>query len=180
MNRKKKAVLTGLAVGALAVSLAATAYACTVFRGTFTLKGNASTTSVTATGLASGMSQMVSSGIAKAKKTGGTVTLSTGKDQYGRALPARTGYRVRYYNSTATAPGYSTHTTWKTDCMVGGPGIQIGLADVGSDGKIVGQPKTYSLGNSANLDSGGMESAVCISDSGAAFGNMAPVTIIGL
>ena len=178
MMRKKAISLTTLAVLALAVSLTATAYACTVFRGTFTLKGNASTTSVTATGLASGMSQSVSSGIAKAKKTGGTVTLSTGKDQYGRALPARTGYRVRYYNSTATAPGYSTHTTWKTDCMVGGPGIQIGLADVGSDGKIVGQPKTYSLGNSANLDSGGKESAVCISDSGAAFGNMAPVTIV--
>jgi len=177
MNRKKP-VLIAFAVAALTVSLAATAFACTVFRGTFTLKGNASATSVTATGLASGMSQMVSSGIAKAKKTGGTVTLSTGKDQYGRALPARTGYRVRYYNSTATAPGYSTHTTWKTDCMVGGPGIQIGLADVGSDGKIVGQPKTYSIGNSANLDSGGKESAVCISDSGAAFGNMAPVAIV--
>lgn len=176
--KHKRALLTTFAVAALTVSLAATAFACTVFRGTLTLKGNASSGSVTTTGLASGMSQSVSSGIAKAKKTGGTVTLSTGKDKYGRALPARTGYRVRYYNSTATAPGYSTHYKWSTDCMVGGPGIQIGLADVGSDGKIVGQPKAYSLGNSANVDTGGKESAVCISDSGAAFGNMAPVTIV--
>lgn len=62
--------------------------------------------------------------------------------------------------------------------MAGGPGKNLTTVSVGSDGKLVGGAKTLALGNSALTDSGGKESAVCVSDSGGAFGNMAPVTIV--
>lgn len=175
--RRKRNVLVGMCVAAIAVMVSASAFACTVFKGTLSLRGNASSATVTATGTGTGMSQTVNSTIAKAKQTAGAVTLSTGSDAYGRKLPANS-YLVRYYNSTSTAPGYSDHYHWKTDCMTGGPGKTLTTVTIGSDGKISGQPKTIGIGDSARLDSGGQESAVCVSDSGGAFGNMAPVTIV--
>lgn len=175
--RRKKVLITAFGTMGLTAILAASAFACTVFRGTLTLQGNRSATTVKTTGLATGMSQTVSNGVAKASKSGGSIKLWAGKDQYGRALPAKT-YLVRYYNSTSSAPGYSTHYRWQTDCMTGGPGRQIGTATVNSTGAFNGGALTFSLGNSARTDSGGQESAVCVSDSGAAFGNMAPVAIV--
>lgn len=178
--RHEKHLLIGLTVAAIAVSASATAFACTVFKGTLTLKGNASSASVTATGTGTGMNQTLSSGIAKATKTAGSVTVSTGLDQYGRKLPAN-NYAVRYYNSNTIAsegPGYTDHYHWWTDCMWGGPGSTKATVTIGSDGKIAGGSKSVSLGNSTNADTGGQESAVCVSDSGGAFGNMAPLTIV--
>lgn len=175
--RHKRNVLTAMGVASIAVMASATAFGCTVFKGTMTVKGNASSASVTATGTATGMNQTLSSGIAKAFKSSGTVTLSTGSDAYGRKLPANS-YALRYYNSTATAPGYTDHYHWNTDCMWGGPGSTKATVSVGSDGKVVGQPKTIGIGASALADSGGKESAVCMSDNGGAFGNMVPLTIV--
>lgn len=175
--KAKRKLLVGTSVTAVAVMASATAFACTVFKGTLTLTGNASTASVTATGTGTGMTETLSAGVAKATKTAGSVKLSTGADRYGRKLPARS-YFVFYYNSTATAPGYTDHYHWTTDCMTGGPGVKKTTVSIGSDGRIAGQPLTVALGDSARADTGGQESAVCVSDSGAAYGLQAPVTIV--
>jgi hypothetical protein len=179
--KPKKILLAAFGAIALTAVLAAGAFACTVFRGTLSLKGNASTATVKATGTGTGMTQTLTSSIAKAHQTNGSVTLTTGADAYGRKLPARNTYYVRYYNSNsdpAEGPGYTDHYHWWTDCMYGGPGKTLaGPLTIGSDGKIVGS-RTFGLGDSPNRDSGGQESAVCISDSGGAFGNQAPVTIV--
>lgn len=180
--KRKTAVLTATSMAAIVLMASATAFACTVFKGTLTIKGNASTTSVTATGSATTMAATISPGIAKAKKTAGTVTVTTGRDAYGRGLPANP-YLIRYYNSGgpnpfgAPGPGYTDHYHWSIDCMQGDAGVQIGTASVGSDGKLVGGSKTLAI-TSANTDTSPGESAVCISDAGGAFGLQAPVTIV--
>lgn len=175
--RHKRNMLTAMGAASIAVMASATAFACTVFKGTMTVRGNASSVSVTSSGTGTGMSQTLSSGIAKATKTSGTIVLSTGSDAYGRKIPAN-NYAVRYYNSTASAPGYTTHYQWNVDCMWGGPGSTKATVTVGSDGKVVGQPKTISIGDSVNTDSGGRESTLCLSDNGGAFGNQVPLTIV--
>jgi hypothetical protein len=175
---RKRAVLILLAATAVVCTVAASAFACTIFRGTFTIKGNASTASVTATGLRTGMVQTVSSGIAKANATGGSVTVSTGADQYGVKLPANS-YLILFYNSTATAPGYSDHTHWANDCMAGSPGaVTLGTVSVGADGRIAGQPRTFALPSALRKDTAPKESATCISNSAATYGNQAPLTIL--
>lgn len=191
--RRKRLILIPFAALAAATALAATAFACTVFRGTFTISGNDPTSgSVTATGSGGNlfMTQSVSAGIAKATRNGGSVTVSTGASGTNK-LPASTGtqtYKIRFYNSTAGAPGYNTHTTWKTDCMVGSSGTQIGTVKVDSTGKIssgsgmpsTGQPETFPLLPTTGLtpDVSPAESAVCISDDSASNGNEAPLTIL--
>ncbi len=155
----------------------ATAFACTIFKGTFTIQGNASSTKVTSTGLGNGMNQTVSPGVAKATSNGGSVTIWTGKDADGRKLP-RGEYLVRFYNSTATDPGYTDHAHWYTDCMVGGPGTTLGSAEVGFNGKVKGQPLTFSLPDGLQGDTAPQESTVCITDLAAAYGNQAPLTIL--
>ena len=177
--KRKKAVLIPFGVVALTAIFAATAFACTLFRGTFTITGNASSTSVTSTGLRTGMNQMLTSGIAKATATGGSVKVSTGKDSYGVGLPARS-YQVRFYNG----PGYTNHTNWTVDCMAGGQGTTLGTVSVLSDGKISGQPRSFALkrndGTTGTLtkNTAPAESVVCISDSFATYGNQAPLTIM--
>lgn len=170
--KRKRAVLVAFSVVALSGVFAATAFACTIFRGTFTIQGNASTASVTATGLRTGMVQTVSSGVAKASRTGGSVKVSTGADRYGVKLPAG-NYQVRYFNGAA----YRDHTHWQIDCMAGQAGRTLGSVAIGSAGTISGQPRTFSLGTSTRT-TGGQESGVCVSNSNATYGNQAPLTIL--
>ncbi len=171
--KKRKVLLVPFGGVALFLVVAASAWACTLFRGTFTIQGNASSTSVTATGLRTGMVQTVSSGIAQSNRSAGSVTVSAGPDRFGVKLPAGS-YQVRYFNGA----GYSDHTHWRNDCMAGTPGaVTLGNVTVTSRGAIVGQPLGFSLPASTPT-SGGQESAVCISDSFADFGNMAPLTIL--
>ncbi len=157
---------------AAVIALSSTAFACTVFKGTFTLKGNASTTKVTSTGTATSMTSTISPGIAKAKKTGGVVTLWAGADAYGRKLPVN-NYLIRYFNGKA----YDSHTNWVVDCMAGRSGVQLGTADVNSYGKFVGQPLKFSLPD-GTANTAPQESAVCVSDRAGAYGNQVPVTIV--
>ena len=194
MRRKRLILIPFLALAAV-TALGATAFACTIFRGTFTINGNATgSTAVTATGNGADMGhKSISSGIAKATKNAGTVTVSTGVD------PANTtnklpngGYLIRFFNSVYTGtvavkPGFKNHTTWTTDCMADGgldPTVKtIGTVTVNGDGTIAGQPKTFPLGTSPTgspltPDQAPAESAVCISDAKANTGNQAPLTIV--
>ena len=175
MNRKKRAVLLSFAVLAVMASLAATAFACTIFRGTMTLQGNSSTSTVKTTGLRTGMVQSVSSTKAFASRTNGSIKVSTGADQYGTKLPAGS-YQVRYYNGTSPF-GYKDHTHWQVDCMAGGPGRTLGTVSVTTAGTISGQPRTFLIGTSPPTTGTG-EHAVCISNSNATYGNMVPLTVL--
>lgn len=175
---KSKRLLMFPFSGLMALTMfTSTAFACTIFKGTFTIQGNASTSKVTSTGLGNGMNQTVSSGVARASFNGGSVTVWTGRDANGRKLP-QGDYQIRFYNSTATAPGYSKHSTWVTDCMFGSAGETLGSVVVNSVGKIKGQPKAFSLPNGLRPDTPPQESTVCISDLKAAYGNQAPLTIV--
>ncbi len=169
--KSKRAVLTSFGVLAVSAVFAASAFACTIFRGTFTVLGNGSPTSVTSTGLRTSMAQRLTPGIAKATASAGTVTISTGKDSYGVALPAG-GYQVNYYNGS----GYTNHTNWTSDCMTGDSGRKIGSVSVGADGTL-GGVHSFSLGTSTK-NTAPAESEVCISNSFGTYGNQAPLTII--
>lgn len=99
-------------------------------------------------------------------------------------------------------PGYSNHTTWTTDCMfeTSAPTAQtLGSVTVNhTDGKLrtaSGNQGTFTPGGTARFQLKGVlagqnlnrdyttanpsaqESAVCITDGGAYYGNQAPVTI---
>lgn len=175
---KRKRALLGVGVVAGMMMLASASFACTVFRGTFTVQGNASTGKVTTTGTGTGMTQSVNSGVAKATAVGGSIQIWTDRDTYGRGLPANT-YYVRYYNSNSTPGrvGYTDHYHWSTDCMYGSNGVQLGTVQVNSRGRIPKQPVSFGL-PSSTPNVAPQESAVCISDNGGAFGNQAPLTIV--
>ena len=179
---RRKALLATAGVLAALLMLASAASGCTVFRGTFTIKGNLSSARVTSTGTGTGMTQTLNSSVARASAVGGFIKIWTGKDAYGRKLPAGP-YAVRYYNSHSVAnegPGYTDHYHWWTDCMWGGPGVTLtGNNDVkvGTDGKIAGQPVRFNL-PASTPDTAPEESTVCISDRGGAFGNQVPLTIV--
>ena len=173
---KRKLICMTFGVTAASMLLASEAFACTLFRGTFTIQGNASSGRVVSTGTGTGMTQTVNGGVAKATASGGSIKIWTDRDAYGRGLPANT-YYVRYYNSTTTRPGYSDHTHWSTDCMYGSSGVTLGTVQVNARGKLDKQPAAFAL-PSSRADVAPQESAVCISDNGGAFGNQAPLTIV--
>lgn len=185
MTRKRLFLIPLLAMAAATVA-AATAFACTVFRGTFDVTGNAAgsgTVRVTGNDTGGMLLKSVSAPIAKASVNGGSVTVSTGVDpaKATNMLPARTDYQIRFYNSTAAAPGFSGHNTnWVTDCMAGpgGGGTQLGPNVTVANGMISGQPVMRSLPSSLRADTSPQESAVCISDPTGGSGNQAPLTIL--
>lgn len=121
----------------------------------------------------------------------------------GGSAPACTGsnkrnYNIRFYNSgpAGTLAGYSNHTTWREDCMstTSSPlSVKLGTATVDSTGKLdsatVGSyggngfnaaTKTahFNLPSGLNKDVPPRESALCITDNAAYYGNQAPVTIV--
>lgn len=167
-----------VAVIAALLSVAATAWACTLFYGTMTVAGNLGGV-VQTTGLRGGMLQTVSPTVTRASANLGSFVLSTGA-QGNNKLPAM-DYLVRFYNGA----GYSTHTQWAVDCMAGGPGVTLGKVTVGTDGLITKQNGAasapavlFNLPGSLTPNVAPAESAVCISNANATFGNMAPLTIV--
>lgn len=228
MHNKKLTAAASCAAAGL-VLLGSTAYACTAYLGTFTVKGDApQSQEVTATGLdvsdhtyainennTWSMDQTVSGTFAKASAINGSVRISTGVAPNGSKLwrtnprGALVVYDINYYNSDATVhqhgptpfgtfhvggPGYTTHDNWHADCMspfyneineaqgfVHTPGtVAIGQVTVDENGVAEGSAaqRTFAL-PASNPDSGTQESAVCISDKQAYWGNQAPVTIVG-
>lgn len=200
MRKRKRFILAPASAVALVLAVAAAAYACTVWRGTMTLRGNdPSSGEVTVTGLRVGMTQTVTSGIAKATKNSGWFLVSTGSAASNNKLPSKDAsgntkkYYIKFYNSTASSPGYSTHANWYTDCMAGGPGVLLGSVTLNDSGQIAsvqyvgstttlpmvpGVPVKFDLASGLKADTAPAESAVCISDPGAAYGNQAPLTLL--
>ncbi len=105
-------------------------------------------------------------------------------------------YDIRFFNSSyglLGKQGYSTHTQWSQDCMNGGilGATRLGGVEVDSSGNLsrvvdggtydsTTKKATFNLPTGVlNTDSGGKESAACISDTNAYYGNQAPLTIIG-
>lgn len=167
------------------LAIASTAFACTAFLGSFTVTGNAGgsvTVNGTDTPNTFTMTQTVNNGIAKATKTGGSFSISTGTATNGSKLPKNT-YGIRYYNSSSLLPGYmgtGTSRQWVTDCMSAPFGTKIGDTQVNSAGQVTGQT-SFSFNNTLPLNTnpaGVRESAVCITDSSALYGNQAPITIV--
>lgn len=134
--RCKKFLLVPFGAVAIALAVAATAYACTAFVGYFEVTGNCDGVANTPTycgGNASetvhvegqddldtfNMNQDVNTNVARVPASGGTVTIKTGIAQNGSAIPDEyqgsnyNPYNVLYYNNTNTdlsgnvRPGYT-------------------------------------------------------------------------
>ncbi|MGI8685511.1 MAG: hypothetical protein ACR2MO_10565 [Acidimicrobiales bacterium] len=160
--------------------VASVAYACTTFKGTFTVTpgGTNSSGSVTATGNCSGMgyssggapSGGVGAATAKASTGTGTVSIATSAGG-GCQLTAGT-YDINYLNG----PAFRNHTNRVLDCMsgLGGTSVNLGQVSVNSSGVASG---TFNLPLSVG-DVSPLESAVCISDTVAIEAHMVPVFII--
>src|SRR5205085_9385667 len=116
---------------------------------------------------------------------------STGTDGCCNKLPNKdsTGALRTYVVNFFNGEGYDTHGHWYTDCMAGDNGIteatvrlngkgQIAQQLVGGSYQAVAQPLQLSLGSGLTPNVGTQESAVCISDTGASYGNQAPITIV--
>jgi len=190
MRYPKKLLLMPFGAVAAVLVLTSAAYACTVFRGTLTLTGNLGG-SVTATGLRTGMVSRISSTKASASANDGWVRVSVGTDGCCNRLPdkdstgALRNYQINFFNGE----GFDTHGHWYSDCMTGDSGVTRANVRLNSSGQIaqqligssyvnVAQPIQVSLGNGLTRNVGTQESAVCISDDSALYGNQAPITII--
>jgi hypothetical protein len=190
MSHTRKILLMPFGAVAAALVLTSAAYACTVFRGTFTVTGDRGGT-VTSTGLRTGMVESVTASKAFASASGGWVRVSTGTDGCCNRLPdkdstgALRNYQVNFFNGE----GYDTHGHWFTDCMAGDAGVTLAQVRLNTQGQIaqmlvsgayraVAQPVQLGLGSGLTRNVGAQESAVCISDSSGLYGNQAPVTIV--
>jgi len=180
----KKFLFVPTSAAALILAVAATAWACTTFNGTFSVTGNATGGgTVTCTGLGPNMAQACDTGIAKATGSGGSITVSVGKTSIGgvvnNQLPPAT-YGIYYYNSPAGNPansGFAGHTLYNTDCMYGNNGaVTVGSITVSAAGTGGG---TFPLpASTADALSPVLESSVCVSNASNFYGNEAPLTIV--
>ena len=188
--KTKKILLMPFGVVAILLVVASASYACTVFRGTLTLSGNLGGT-VTATGLRTGMVNRISAGVTKASAANGSVNVSTGTDGCCNRLPdkdssgALRNYQINFFNGK----GFDTHTHWFTDCMTFDAGVTVAEVRLNALGQIaqrkvngvytnVTQPVQVGMGRGLTPNTAGQESAVCISDDTALYGNQAPITIV--
>jgi len=190
MRFPKKVLLMPFGAVAIALVLTSAAYACTVFKGTMTISGNAGG-SVTATGLRTGMVSNYTPAKTFASTSSGSVNVSTGIDGCCNRLPdkdaagAPRNYQINFFNGE----GFDTHTHWYNDCMTGDSGVTKANVRLNSSGQIaqklvsgaytaVSQPLKVNLGSGLVKNVGTQESAVCISDSSGLYGNQAPITIV--
>jgi len=191
MRFPKKVLFMPFGAVAIALVLTSAAYACTVFKGTMTISGNAGG-SVTATGLRTGMVSSYTPAKTFATSTSGSVRVSTGTDGCCNRLPDKTStgalrnYQINFFNGE----GFDTHNHWYNDCMTGDSGVTKANVRLNSAGQIaqklvsgttytaVSQPLSVSLGSGLTKNVGTQESAVCISDESGLYGNQAPITIV--
>lgn len=192
----KKSAFFGLGVAVAATGVVATTvFACTAFVGTFTLNGatgsqvstgNDTCTNWTMTSTCTfNMSQTLSGTEAATSHT------TSGQFTIAWSIPAANGeaaalvgtYEVNFVGGDA----YDNRGSWKLDCMHGSSGsgqVHLGNTTVAQDtvspfnGKITGTT-TWNVPSSqvANSTSPDQESAVCISDGSANFGNQAPIEL---
>lgn len=198
--KTKKLLFVPFGGVAVALTLAAAAYACTVFLGTLTVTGSTSGR-VTSTGNRTGMTSSLSGTQARSGRAG-SFTVQTGapSNAVGNKLPYKDSggnvktYYLRFFNGNAYN-GFNTN--WLVDCMAGSPGSLMSEVTLNATGGIatlkpgasgatlaagvVTQTLTkdyfgHALSNTPNTAA--YESAVCISDTGGAYGNQAPLTIV--
>lgn len=187
---KRRVLLVPVGGVAAVMVLAATAWACTVWKGTLTVSGDRGG-SVTSTGLRTGMVQRVSSGVTSASANGGWFKVSTGTDGCCYKLPWKKAdgtvrnYEINFFNGE----GYSDHTHFWTDCMTYDAGVKLADVRLNKGGQIasllsggtyqaVSQPLQVALPSGLAPNTTPQESAVCISDDTASYGNEAPITIL--
>jgi hypothetical protein len=175
----KKSLVIGL-LSALAASavLATTVFACTNFVGQFTVTGSGGG-AVTATGndtcrsyappqhCTFKMSQTLS-GSTTALHGTGSITIGW--------TSTPTGITGTYDVNVVGGDAYNNNATpWQIDCMDGSSGItKLGSTVLSSSGLSV---TNFSLPSGSVANAAGQESAVCISDSAANFGNEAPIAL---
>lgn len=199
MTKKKLLCVPFAAVGVCLLA-GATAWACTTFKGSFHVTGNrADSGTVVVAGKTGGMNQCVDNGVARADRGAngsaneGFITIAVGTSAVGTCasstLPNNT-YTIRYYNSVPLVPGYSgtgTARTWKTDCMSSLFGKPMNSANNGSgtstttvSGGVITGPTQFWFNSATALNASSQpnESAVCITDSNANYGNQAPLTTV--
>jgi hypothetical protein len=187
----KKTLVIGL-LSALAASavLATTVFACTNFLGTFTVKGSTTGTgTVTATGTDSctwntpptppshcsfKMAQTLS-GTTFAPSGTGTFDITWTVPTGGEAEDLPTAYDVNFHGGDA----YDNFAVkWKIDCMDGSSGItKVGSTVLSNSTGLLTGTTHFSLPSGSTANAAGQESAVCISDSAANFGNEAPIAL---
>ena len=190
MRRRKRFLFVPLGGMSIACAVAATAFACTVFKGTLTVSGDRGG-SVTSTGLRGGMIQSVSASGTSASRNGGWAKVSTGTDGCCNRLPSKDSsgavrsYNIRFFNGE----GYDAHGHWSTDCMTYSAGVDLAVVRLSSNGQIaeqlvngsfkkVNQPLQIPLGSGLTANVAPTESALCISDASASYGNQAPIAIV--
>lgn len=177
----RRRLLVGSTVVGVSLALCSAAFACTVFRGKFTVTGSgANPGKVISVGNNAGMQYCPGfpTGTASAPTTGATVTVKVVKAKNSSCplsrLPANT-YDINFLNGPAHFK--SPDRDWQLDCMSGiaGP-VKIGQLKINQYG--AGGPKTLALPSGLVANGPNDESAVCISDAGGAYGNQVPITIL--
>lgn len=192
---------------AFALSIAATAYACTAFNGTFTVTmgGN----SVTATGTdpqsVPAMTQTLSASRISSATTGANFTIATAATGGAGSTQLAPGtYNVDYYRGATVADGpveAYEDDQWVVDCMsstvsaaitppAGSPGNggfhRLGSTTIGTTGAVTGATSFSTTGITSQLGVG--QAAICISNASTItyngvtgtegfWGNEVPVTI---
>ncbi|MGH9151575.1 MAG: hypothetical protein ACRD03_04010 [Acidimicrobiales bacterium] len=162
------------------LALASTAFACTIFRGKFVVTGSAGGT-VRAVGNDENMSWCAGfpKGTATAPANGGSITVKVAKAKSPCPLSRlpEGKYDIRFFNGAAHT--ITPDRDWQVDCMGGDDvlvSVRIGGLYVNQYG--AGGPKTIALPSNLIPNGPNDESAVCITGSGATFGNQAPLTIL--
>lgn len=183
---KRKGILFSFAIIAVVLGLSSTAWACTVFKGKMTLKGNAASTSSTIYGNNTGMGHCGLSGFAKANTPGSvfvSVAPAVSSCSGSHSLPNGYTYAVSYISQGFNNGVYDLNR----DCMWNG-GTTGRIALYNSSGSALisvsggSGSGTYNLPSGlAKQDAAPYEGAVCVSDTNttpSTWANAAPVIIL--
>lgn len=198
MLRYRRQLLITLMLAALGLLVASSAFACTVWKGKFSVTGDSGGT-VEAIGAGQTMVDCAAAtGTAEATNGGWvTITMEPGTcDGSTYTLSAGDDYEINYINDEAYLPaGFPTHRNWLLDCMSPADGVDVhrlqprdnGTADVeidinGYSLDDTGSPgsRDFDLPTLGNYQANSMtdESAICISDPSAGEGMQAPINMI--
>lgn len=185
-TQHRRGLLFGFTVVAAVLALTSAAWACTVFKGKLTLQGNASTSTVTATGNNSGMGFCsITNSYAYSNGSGGSVKVTVGPASStcgGHKLPATGSETNLAYKVTYVDYGFY-NSSLNRDCMYnGGHSTRIVLGDITVDSNGNGGGGWYSIPGSHPAQNGSpYEAGVCVSDTKygpSLYGIQAPLVIL--
>jgi hypothetical protein len=167
---RRKGALFVATVLMLVLGITSAAWACTVFVGSMTLKGNASTSSITFYGNGTSMGHKCKAGTGTSANSPGSVTVTvrgTNTTNCGASkLPSSYTYGVTFISDGFNGDIYDT----SRDCMWNGGHSQSiilynssGSSTIGVDSTGYGTG-TYNLPSGLPANSSPNEAAVCVSD----------------